>query len=381
MKITISVIKADIGAVGGHQKPSNAIVAKVKDFINAKKGTLLIDTRFFTVGDDIVILMTHTKGVNNATVHKLAWDSFVAGTEVAKKQGLYGAGQDLLADSFSGNVKGMGPGSCEMEIEERPNEPFVLFMCDKTSPGVFNLPFFRGFADPFHNAGLLLSSDIAKGYEYTIMDVNYTEADRVITLNVPEDYYSIATLLRDQETYVIESIKSRATGDLGAVVSTSRLHNIAGTYTGKDDPVALVRTQKQFPSTGEILSPWATAHLVAGDNRGSHNVPVMPVKLFSTISFFDGPAIAQGAAFCVRNGILTEHVDVFDHPFWDHIRDKASRKLFDIREQGFFGPAMVGMNELEYTGVVEKIKELNKKFIVRAKKSKSKLKEIERVED
>ncbi|GIS74191.1 MAG: hypothetical protein CM1200mP11_4060 [Nitrosopumilaceae archaeon] len=34
----------------------------------------------------------------------------MAGTEVAKKEGLYGAGQDLLRDSFSGNVKGMGPG-------------------------------------------------------------------------------------------------------------------------------------------------------------------------------------------------------------------------------------------------------------------------------
>jgi len=165
------------------------------------------------------------------------------------------------------------------------------------------------------------------------------------------------------------------------VVSTSRLHNIAGTYTGKDDPVALVRTQKQFPSTGEILSPWATAHLVAGDNRGSHNVPVMPVKLNSTISFFDGPAIAQGASYCVHNGVLTEHVDVFDHPFWDYVRNKASRKLFDIREQGFFGPAMVGMNELEYTGVVDKIKALNKHFIVRKKVDKSKLKQVERVED
>ena len=30
--------------------------------------------------------------------------------------------------------------------------------------------------------------------------------------------------------------------------STDRLHNIAGTYVGKDDPICLVRTQKNFPS-------------------------------------------------------------------------------------------------------------------------------------
>ena len=51
-----------------------------------------------------------------------------AAVEVAKKLKLYGAGQDLLADAFSGNVKGMGPGCAEMEIEERPSEPVIVFM-------------------------------------------------------------------------------------------------------------------------------------------------------------------------------------------------------------------------------------------------------------
>jgi len=71
--------------------------------------------------------------------------------------GLYGAGQDLLKDSFSGNVKGMGPAVAEMEIEERPNEPFVLFAADKTDPGAYNLPSYLGFADPMFSSGLILS--------------------------------------------------------------------------------------------------------------------------------------------------------------------------------------------------------------------------------
>ncbi len=250
MKTTLSVIKADIGSVGGHNIPSQACVARVEAIVGEAKPRLLSDFRLFTVGDDIVILLIHSQGVDNSEIHKLAWDAFVEATKVAQSQGLYGAGQDLLADSFSGNVKGMGPGSCEMEFEERPNEPFILFMCDKTSPGVFNLPMFRAFADPFHNAGLLLSKEIALGYEYTVMDVTHVHGDRVITLKVPEDYYSLATLLRDPETYVIESIKSRVNGSIAASISTSRLHNIAGTYTGKDDPVMLVRVQGAFPATG-----------------------------------------------------------------------------------------------------------------------------------
>ncbi len=368
MKTTLSVIKADIGSVGGHETPSQQVVKTVADFIKKAGSSLLSDHYLFTIGDDIVILMVHQKGVDHPQIHQLAWEAFVEGTKIAKGQGLYGAGQDLLKDSFSNNVKGLGPGSAEMEFEERPNEPFILFMADKTSPGVFNLPLFQAFADPFHNAGLLLSSEIAQGYQFTIMDVTYTHGDRIITLKAPEDYYDIATLLRDPETYVIEKIESRATGDLAVVASTSRLHNIAGTYTGKDDPVALVRSQKQFPSTGEILSPWATAHYVGGSNRGSHHTSVMPVKLFSKISFFDGPAVVAAAGFCVHEGKLTEPVDLFDHPFWDYIRDKSAKKFLEMRQQGFFNPAMLGMNELEYTGVVERLKKLNVRFQIRKDK-------------
>jgi fructose 1,6-bisphosphatase len=48
--------------------------------------------------------------------------------------------------------------------------------------------------------------------------------------------------------------RSGSAGD-AVSVSTSRLHNTAGKYMGKDDPVKLVRVQKAFPATGEVLAP------------------------------------------------------------------------------------------------------------------------------
>lgn len=369
MKITLSAIKADTGSVGGHNRPSDAMVTKAREFQSQAiaKG-LLIDSRVTYTGDDILLLMTHTKGTDNPDIHKLAWDTFVETTKIAKSQGLYGAGQDLLKDAFSGNVRGMGPGSAEIEFEERTAEPFIVFTADKCGPGVFNYPLFECFANPYHNAGLLLAPDMRAGFTFTIMNVNYTEGDKVITLKAPVDYYDICTLLRDPNRYVIESVMENATGLVGAVASTSRLHNIAGKYVGKDDPVAIVRTQKQFPSTGEILSPWALAHYTLGDNRGSHHVAVMPVKQNSIISFFDGPTIVAAAGYCVHEGKLTEAVDLFDQPFWDTIRTKAAKKTLAIRAQGFYGPAMAGMDELEYTGVVENLKRLDERFTVREAK-------------
>jgi fructose 1,6-bisphosphate aldolase/phosphatase len=304
--------------------------------------------------------------VSNEKIHKLAWDAFRSGTEVAKKQGLYGAGQDLLKDSFSGNIKGMGPAVAEMEINERPNEPFIFFAADKTDPGAYNLPFYLGFADPMYCAGLLLSPKISEGFTFRIIDVGYTAADKIIDLHTPEEIYDIAALLRDNEKYVIESIFARNTGNQAAVVSTTRLHNIAGKYTGKDDPVALVRVQGEFPATGEILAPFEIGPYVAGFMRGSHIGPLMPCKLNATISYFDGPPVITGAAFCVREGKLTEPADVFDHPFWDHVRDEISKKAVTIRRQGFSGAAMLPYSELEYGGVVEKLAKLEKKFKLRS---------------
>jgi fructose 1,6-bisphosphate aldolase/phosphatase len=365
MKITLSVIKADIGSVGGHIKPSERLLETVTEYIKEYGKPLLKDFYISFTGDDIAILMTHTLGKGNEKVHKLAWDAFKAGTLVAKNQGLYGAGQDLLKDSFSGNVKGMGPAVAEMEFEERPNEPFLFFAADKTEPGAYDLPLYLAFTDPMYCAGLLLSSGMTKGFRFTIMDVAHIGKDKVIDLNSPEDIYDMAALLRDNDRFVVESIHSRHSGEQAAAVSTTRLHNIAGKYTGKDDPVMLVRVQKNFPATGEILAPFSIGHLVGGFMRGSHTGPLMPVKLNSSISYFDGPPVVSCAAFCVHDGKLTEAVDAFDHPYWDFVRDKVSQKAYDIRRQGFSGPAMLPYTELEYGGIVEILKRLESKFKVR----------------
>ena len=170
MKITVSVIKADVGGIGGHTLPSDGLLNAIRNTVK-NSGKLLIDHYIGYCGDDSHIVMTHTNGVNSKEVHQLAWDAFMAGTEVAKQEGLYGAGQDLLKDSFSGNIKGMGPGVAEMEFDERPNEVFTVFAADKTEPGAFNYPFYKLFVDALSNTGLIVNKSLASGVNINIMDV------------------------------------------------------------------------------------------------------------------------------------------------------------------------------------------------------------------
>lgn len=365
MKITISAIKADLGAIGGHIRPSQVLLETVRDYVKSKSKGIFIDWRVTFTGDDIAILATHNLGVSNEKVHCLCWDAFIAGMKTAQEQGLYGAGQDLLKLDFKGTLKGMGPAVAEMEFEERAAEPFLFLAADKTDPGAFNLPAYLAFCDPMHNSGLVVSSKIRQGYIFQIMDLNCIEAEKIIELKTPEEIYDIAVLLRDQERFAVESIRARATDQQAAAISTTRLHNIAGKYVGKDDPVMIVRTQQEFPGGGEILSPYSIGHLVAGFMRGSHHGPLMPVKQNSGISFFDGPPIVSAAAYSVHNGKLSEAADCFDQPYWDLVRQQVAQKAQDIRRQGFFGPAMLGMGELEYMDIAQTLKNLEKRFIVK----------------
>ena len=262
-------------------------------------------------------------------------------------------------------------GTARFYPHEMTNMMQVVLVC--TAVLMFFVIFYPGFfippeepADPMNTPGLILAPTMAEGFRFVIMDVNYTEGDRVIELNAPEDLYAIAALLRDPERYVVESVFSRSTGEQAVSASTSRLHNIAGKYTGKDDPVMLVRVQKTFPATGEVLAPYALGPYVAGCMRGSHQMPLMPVLLNSGISYFDGPPVVSCAAFSMQGGRLTEPVDAFAHPFWDTVRDTVANKAIDMRRQGFFGAAMLPMSELEYTGITEKLAALEERFSVRS---------------
>lgn len=343
MKITVSVIKADVGGVGGHTRPSDGLLDSVRKTIKGA-GDMLIDHYVGYCGDDIHIIMTHTKGIDNEDIHKLAWTAFEEATQVAKQEGLYGAGQDLLKDSFSGNVKGMGPGVAELEFEERPNEAFTVFAADKTEPGAFNYPFYRLFVDGLSNTGLIVNKSLAEGVVFNIMDV---EEGKIAELSLWEDKPTIEAALMYPGRYVVSTINTKD-GEPIVSASTDRLHNIAGTYVGKDDPICIVRTQKKFPATEEAGSVFNNPHYVAGNTRGSHNMPLMPVKINSAATIDYCIPIVEALVFSMHDGKLTGPFDGFSTADWDYVREIATKKALAMRSQGFIHPATLVPSELEY---------------------------------
>ncbi|MFB6367991.1 MAG: fructose-1,6-bisphosphatase [Gemmatimonadota bacterium] len=366
--LTISAIKADVGGVGGHTKPSESMMEVAREKLaEATDSGPLTDFDVTHTGDDICLLMVHRQGTDDPEIHDFAWEVFQAATEVAQEEGLYGAGQDLLADAPSGNVRGAGPGAAEIEFdetaEERSAEPFMIFTSDKSGPGAFNFPMYAVFTSPMYCAGLMLPK-MAEGFTFRVIDMEHAGGDRVIELDTPEEHLDLAVLLRDENRFGIKSIHHRKWPEQQVVsISTDRLHTIAGEYKGKDDPVAVVRTQNIFPAPEEILSPYLTAHYVAGDARGSHHMPLMPISINSAVAGpYCLPLVSAVAYSLNEDGKLSERVDVFGNEVWDETRRKAQQKADEIRRQGFVGPAMLPMQELEYSAFRDSLERLEGRF-------------------
>ncbi len=345
---TLSVIKADIGGWVGHSAMHPEVLDVGRERLaQAVQSGLLIDGQAHACGDDLFLVMSHDRGQDDTAIHEYAWDTFTTGTETAKNLKLYGAGQDLLVDAFSGNIRGMGPGSAEIELVERQSEPVIVFMGDKTSSGSFNLPFYKMFADPFNTAGLVIADALHQGFAFEVHDLKNSKK---IMFNAPEELYDLLVFIGSPGRYAIKRVIARSTGEVAAVSSTDKLSLIAGRYVGKDDPTAIVRCQNQFPAVGEVIEPFTTPYIVEGFMRGSHYGPWMPVSLADAHpARFDGPPRVVALGFQLANGKLVGPRDMFDDLSYDNARQKANDIADFLRLHGPFEPHRLPLDEMEYT--------------------------------
>ena len=364
-KVTISHIKADIGSLPGHSAVYGPVLETVEKYVKNNSSGLLSDFHISHVGDDIQITMIHNRGIDDSRVHKLAWDAFKAGTEVAKKVGLYGAGQDLLKDAFSGNIKGMGPGVAEMEITPRKSEPFIVYMMDKTEPGEFNFPIYKMFADPFNTPGLVIDNNMHEGFVFEIWDIIN---GKKIELSTPQDTYDILAMIGSKSKYVIKRVYTKPSHEKlpdenVAVISTDKLSFIAGEYVGKDDPAGIVRIQSGLPASGESLEAFSHPFLVSGWMRGSFNGPLMPVgQKDAKMTRFDGPPRVVALGFVLKDGKLSGPVDMFDDRAFDGARRTAVDIVDYLRRMGPFEPHRLPDEDMEYTTLPRILQKLQPRF-------------------
>ena len=388
----IKATKADVGGVGGHVVAADEVKSIIAKFVLENNGyggepifTSLIVTH---TGDDVAVTGIMSEKADMAVVDELMWDALQEGSAKAAELGLYGPGQDLVADAFTGNLRGAGPATVVLPFpvrKDNASQTVLLSFADKTEPMAFNYYATGAYLLPRFNTGLVIAaSKMKRGYIMDIVDLD-TKAqaveagahprdqkaldgkmeelakglqEKVIRLRAPEDLYDIEGLCRSSR-FVIARIWSRneksEADQLGYVVSAERLHNIKTkkgfTYGGKDDPVLLAFAQGDWPAPGEITSPWAAAPMVAGDCRGSHNLHILPMPINSQTSFWSGPILSAVTLSC---NIHTGRIGAISDQFalgtpWDEVRRQASQLAIQFRNaHGIKQPATLHEDELEY---------------------------------
>src|SRR5437660_4269717 len=388
----IKATKADVGGVGGHVVAAEEVKSIIAKFVlenNAVKGEPIFTSLIVThTGDDVAVTGIMTESVDRSVVDERMWDARQEGAHKAAELGLYGPGQDLVADAFTGNLRGAGPATVALPLpvrKDNPSQTVLVSFADKTEPMAFNYYATGAYLLPRFNTGLVIaSSKMKRGYIMEIVDLD-TKAqaieagahprdqkaldgkmeelakglqEKVLTLRAPEDLYDIEGLTRASR-FVIARIWSRNdTGErdqLGYICSAERLHNIKTkkgfTYGGKDDPVLLAFAQGDWPAPGEITSPWAACPMVAGDCRGSHNLHILPMPINSQTSYWSGPILSAMTLSCnIHSGRIGAISDQFalGTP-WDYVRAKASELAVQFRAaHGIRQPATLPEDELEY---------------------------------
>jgi len=350
-EVTVTIAKADVGSIGGHGTAPGAMLEAVAEiWMKAAQQGYILDFFITRVGDDISVTVTHAKGKDDVGVHKLIWDGFVHAAVIAKDLGYYGAGQDLLADAFSGNVRGAGPSVAEMVIKEQSSEVLIIGQADKTAPGAFNRGLYKILFGP-DTTWRPLGKGQARDIKVGVLDFDYNnKAGRHIWFE-KEDYDDAYWFLGYPDRYTIDNV-TLGNGQDFAAVTAQRLGIIAGEYVGKDDPMFMMRSQSAFPAVGEITSAFLTGeYIVPGWMRGSNKGPFFPVALTDAkIGIYDGPPLLSMWSFNLNNGRLEGFYDLMAaNPAIRYVQDRRAAAAVRQLEEGFHEMGLrLGPEEIEY---------------------------------
>lgn len=350
-ELTITIAKADTGSIGGHgTAPGKMLEAVAEEWAQAAERGEIVDFFITRVGDDISVTVTHVKGKDNEAIHKHIWDGFMRSSVVAKDLGYYGAGQDMLAEAFSGNVRGAGPSVAEMIIKEQASEVVIFCQADKTAPGAFNKGLWNILFGP-DTTWRPLGPGEARKIKVGMLDFDYNDnAGRHIWFEKGDydDAYWYGGY-PDRYTYDLATLGN---GEEFLAVTAQRLGIIAGEYVGKDDPMFMIRSQKKFPAVGEITSAFLKGeYFVPGWMRGSNKGPFFPVSLTGAkIGIYDGPPLFSMWSFNLNKGRLEGFYDLFAaNDAIKYVQQRRAAAAVRQLEEGFHEMGLrLGPEEIEY---------------------------------
>ena len=190
----VKATKADVGGVGGHVVAADEVKSVITKFVlenNSFQGEPIFTSLIAThTGDDIAVTGIMSEKVDMSVVDELMWDALQVGAQKAAELGLYGPGQDLVADAFTGNLRGAGPATVTLPLpvrKDNASQTVLVSFADKTEPMAFNYYATGAYLLPRFNTGLVIAaSKMKRSYIMDIVDLD-TKAQAIEAGAHPRD--------------------------------------------------------------------------------------------------------------------------------------------------------------------------------------------------
>ncbi|MEW6298652.1 MAG: fructose 1,6-bisphosphatase [Thermodesulfobacteriota bacterium] len=407
---TLSDIKADAGGKVGHTTPPTLFEGVARASLReAQEDGVIRDFRVFSVGDDMHLLMSHSRGVDANDIHLLAFRTFWRVVWVTELIGYkpYGLAQDLkigpatkgkrvddlaepsdrfvalLAEHlpgperaalekihaelamwragratveihkpFAGNVTGQGPGFAELPL--RDVWQVGIFAADKAGPAAFNVPLFHAAERALTQErvrsryGESLAFEIYDVHNHTriFLDAR-THREDVQTLLGAANLFNVKRLWSLRQPVAQREAVQAAVQDILLAASTEKLALITGgEYVGKDDPV-LLGVEELVAPIFEYMK--AGFYMTQGDERGSHYMMLTPKPLSEAVATVRSRGLQVGLVATLSPRGIAELRDVYAEPSFREARvriDKLNARVW--RCQGSeFTPVGVGARDVE----------------------------------
>ncbi len=407
---TLSDIKADAGGKVGHTTPP-ALFAAVgcASLKEAEESGLIRDFRVLAVGDDMHLLMSHSRGVDSNEIHLLAFKAFWRMVWVTEILGYkpYGLAQDLkigpatkgkrvddlaqpsdrfthLLESylpeaerssfdrirgalstwkagrgsvevkkpFAGNVTGQGPGFAELPLNQRWK--VGLFAADKAGPAAFNIPLYHAVEmalaqEQFrsrYGAGLAWEIYDVHNHRRIFLDAEAHREDVKVLLGAT-NLFNVKRLWSLSGTTARREAVESAVRDVVLAASTEKLALITGgEYVGKDDPVLLGLEELVTPIFEYMKTGF---YMTQGDERGSHYMMLTPKPLGEAVATVRSRGLQVGLVATLSPAGIAELRDVYAEPSFRAARIRIDRinARFWLAQGSEFTPVGVGARDVE----------------------------------
>jgi fructose 1,6-bisphosphate aldolase/phosphatase len=408
--LTLSDIKADGGGKVGHTTPPTLFFAVAEaSLMEAKENKTIEDFRILGVGDDLQLLMLHSRGADANEIHLLAFITFWRAVWVTGLIGYkpYGLAQDLqigpatkgkkvddlaapsvgfvemldqtlpepersfvtqirmaerkwkqgqasveVEKPFAGNVTGQGPGFAEMPLVGPGKIGFLG--ADKAGPAAFNIPVFHAVYEALEREEFCRKHGESIAFE--IWDIHRHAR---IFLDARSHEHDIRALLGATNLFNIKRLwalsapvpeRESVEGQVGRMLlsaSTERLALITGgQYVGKDDPILLGVEEITAPIFEHLKTGF---YMTQGDERGSHYMMLVPKPLGEAVATVRSRGLCSGLFISCGPKGMSQAEDVFASPGFRRARERADRMNARIwRAQGSeFTPVGVGARDVE----------------------------------